>query len=112
MTDTIAAGSGDDVSRLVESAQRLGIELDAADTERWLAAMTTEEGVETSDIVIDEKDGVFGHRVSMLDFSPTRPGPVPPDRRGGRGDRARGHRRGSAGPVRLGRPVEDPDPPR
>ena len=70
MTDTTAAGSGDDVARLVESAQRLGIELDAADTERWLAAMTREEGVETSDIVIDEKDGVFGHRVSMLDFSP------------------------------------------
>ncbi len=70
MTDTTAAGSGDDVSRLVESAQRLGIELDAADTERWLAAMTKESGVETSDIVIDEEDGVFGHRVSMLDFSP------------------------------------------
>ena len=70
MTDTSAAGSGDDVARLVESAQRLGIELDAADTERWLAAMTSEEGVETSDIVIDTKDGVFGHRVSMLDFSP------------------------------------------
>jgi hypothetical protein len=67
MTDPTA---GDDVARLVESAQRLGIELDAADTERWLAAMTKEEGVETSDIVIDTKDGVFGHRVSMLDFSP------------------------------------------
>jgi hypothetical protein len=70
MTDTTtAADSGADVTRLVESAQRLGIELDAADTERWLTAMTREEGVETSDIVIDETDGVFGHRVSMLDFS-------------------------------------------
>jgi hypothetical protein len=69
MTDT-AASQDDDVARLVESAKRLGIELDAADTERWLAAMTRDEGVETSDIVIDEKDGVFGHRVSMLDFSP------------------------------------------
>ena len=71
MNDTTQAGSGgvDDVTRLVESAQRLGIELDAADTERWLAAMTREDGVETSDIVIDEQDGVFGHRVSMLDFS-------------------------------------------
>lgn len=59
----------DDVARLVESAHRLGIELDAAETQRWLAAMTREEGVETSDIVIDEADGVFGHRVSMLDFS-------------------------------------------
>ena len=73
MTDTTAAGPpGEaDVTRLVESAKRLGIELDAADTERWLAAMTKEDGVETSDIVIDEKDGVFGHRVTMLDFSPT-----------------------------------------
>ena len=78
MTDqgTTTAGAGEsgdtaDVDRLVESAKRLGIELDAADTERWLAAMTKDEGVETSDIVIDEKDGVFGHRVSMLDFSPT-----------------------------------------
>jgi len=72
MTDATAAepAGADDVTRLVESAQRLGIELDAADTERWLAAMTREEGVETSDIVIDEKDGVFGHRISMLDFSP------------------------------------------
>jgi hypothetical protein len=68
MTDTDA--SQDDVARLVESAKRVGIELDAADTERWLAAMTRDEGVETSDIVIDEEDGVFGHRVSMLDFSP------------------------------------------
>jgi hypothetical protein len=31
--------------------------------------MTREAGVETSDIVIDEEDGVFGHRISMLDFS-------------------------------------------
>jgi hypothetical protein len=67
MSDTAAP---DDVTRLVESAQRLGIELDAADTERWLAAMTREDGVETEDIVIDEAEGVFGHRVSMLDFSP------------------------------------------
>jgi len=67
MTDT---SSSADVARLVESAQQLGIELDAADTQRWLEAMTREEGVETSDIVIDEQDGVFGHRVTMLDFSP------------------------------------------
>jgi hypothetical protein len=71
MTDTTAGQpGGDDVARLAASAQRLGIELDAADTERWLAAMTKEPGVETSDIVIDAQDGVFGHRISMLDFSP------------------------------------------
>ena len=70
MTDQPTPAAAPDVARLVESAQRLGIELDAVDTERWLAAMTREDGVETSDIVIDEKEGVFGHRVSMLDFSP------------------------------------------
>ena len=46
MTESAAAGSGDAVARLVESARRLGIELDAADTERW-------------------------HKIAMLDFSPT-----------------------------------------
>ena len=61
--------SSDDVTRLVESAQRLGIELDEADTERWLAAMTAAPGVDASDVVIDAADGVFGHRISMLDFS-------------------------------------------
>lgn len=60
----------EEVARLVESAHRLGIELDEADTQRWLAAMTQPEGVEAEDIVIDEAEGVFGHRVSMLDFSP------------------------------------------
>ena len=71
MTDSTAATPPDvDVARIRESAQRLGIELDEADTQRWLAAMTQEEGVETSDIVIDESAGVFGHKVSMLDFSP------------------------------------------
>ncbi|WP_293069181.1 MULTISPECIES: hypothetical protein [unclassified Moorena] len=36
--------------------------------ERWMNSIT--ETTEGSDIVVDEKTGVFGHKVSMLDFDP------------------------------------------
>jgi hypothetical protein len=57
-----------EVSRIVESAQRLGIELDETEALQWLTAMAaTQTG---GDIVVDTRAGVFGHKVSMLDFSP------------------------------------------
>ncbi len=56
-----------DLKRIVESAQRLGIELDEAEALQWLSALAASQGDE---IVMDERSGVFGHRVSMLDFSP------------------------------------------
>jgi hypothetical protein len=55
-------------ARLIESANRLGVELDEAELERWMTAVTTTS--DGTDIVMDETTGVFGHRVSMLDFSP------------------------------------------
>lgn len=55
-------------ARLVESAHRLGVGLDEVELERWLTAVTTTS--DGTDIVMDEATGVFGHRVSMLDFSP------------------------------------------
>ena len=58
-----------DLSRLIESAGRLGVELDEAEALQWLTAMAVAEG-DGSDISVDEETGVFGHRVSMLDFSP------------------------------------------
>ncbi len=61
--------SDDAVSGIHESAKRLGIELDEAETRRWLEAMTQEPSAEVEDIVVDDQSGVFGHRVSMLDFS-------------------------------------------
>ncbi|MGH8903795.1 MAG: hypothetical protein ACRDYA_19500 [Egibacteraceae bacterium] len=54
-------------ARVIESANRLGIELDEAELEKWMTAVTTT--AEGTDIVMDEATGVFGHRVSMLDFS-------------------------------------------
>jgi len=52
---------------LRESAKRLGIELDEAEALQWLTAMAAEEGQEA--ISYDERSGIFGHKVAMLDFS-------------------------------------------
>lgn len=45
----------------------MGVELDEAEALRWLSAMAADTGGE---IVLDARSGTFGHRVSMLDFSP------------------------------------------
>ena len=60
-------GGEEALDRIIESARRLGIEMNEADARQWLAAI----GQNTSDpgVVIDERTGVFGHKVSMLDFS-------------------------------------------
>lgn len=56
------------LQQIMESAQRLGIELDEEDAANWLAAVeaSAEDGTL---ITLDEKSGVFGHRVTMLDFN-------------------------------------------
>lgn len=53
---------------IIESAARLGVELDEADTIQWLAAIAADSTGD--DVVVDADSGTFGHRVSMLDFSP------------------------------------------
>lgn len=58
----------DAIQRIMESAERLGVEIDEHDARRWLSAM--EAGPADEDIVIDEQQGIFGHHVAMLDFSP------------------------------------------
>ena len=57
-----------DLSRILDSAKRLGIELDEADALQWLAAMAS--GQSEDQLSIDHKNGVFGHRIAMLDFNP------------------------------------------
>ena len=56
-----------DLERIVGAARRMGVEMDEAEALRWLSAMAADSG---GDIVLDAGSGVFGHRVSMLDFSP------------------------------------------
>ncbi|MEQ1737759.1 MAG: hypothetical protein ABL886_15300 [Rhodoglobus sp.] len=57
-----------DIQSIVESAKRLGVELDEAATVQWLAAMSASDT--DDDVVVDSTSGTFGHKVSMLDFSP------------------------------------------
>ncbi len=57
-----------DLSGVIESASRFGIELDEAEALQWLTAMAATEA--SQNIVLDTRSGVFGHKVAMLDFSP------------------------------------------
>jgi hypothetical protein len=56
------------LERIMESATRLGIELDEADALQWMAAMAASQV--GGDVIFDTSAGVFGHKASMLDFSP------------------------------------------
>ena len=54
------------IARVVESATRMGVELDEREAAEWVAAMETEAS--GGDVVVDIDSGVYGHRVTMLDF--------------------------------------------
>jgi len=56
----------EDLSRIIESARRLGVEIDEEEALQWLTAMAAERD---ESVVMDKRTGVFGHKVSMLDFS-------------------------------------------
>ncbi len=63
----MATHSEDELKRIIESAQRLGVQVNEAEAQKWLDAATTDSGQD--DVVVDVRAGVFGHRLSMLDFS-------------------------------------------
>lgn len=56
------------LAAIVDSARRLGVELDEAEALQWLANIAAWQA--TDDMTIDDRSGVFGHKVVMLDFSP------------------------------------------
>lgn len=57
------------LSQIIESARRLGVEMDEEEALQWLTAIAAIKAREP-EIMIDEGTGVFGHKVSMLDFDP------------------------------------------
>lgn len=61
--------SSSDLEQILESAHRLGVEIDEEEAIQWLTAMAAAKA-DDEDIIVDIQSGVFGHRVSMLDFSP------------------------------------------
>ncbi len=64
---TTPSTPSDELARIVEAAGRLGIELDEGEALRWLTAIAAEPIGDQ--VVLDIGAGVYGHRVSMLDFS-------------------------------------------
>jgi hypothetical protein len=56
-----------DLERILESALRLGVEIKESEALQWLTNMAALK--DGGAITIDERTGVFGHNVSMLDFS-------------------------------------------
>jgi len=60
--------SDDAIAGIMESARRLGVEVDETEAARWLATMAREAA--GGDVVVDVDSGVYGHRVTMLDFTP------------------------------------------
>lgn len=56
-----------ELQQIVESAQRLGVEMDEAEALQWLSALSATKSDDR--VVFDHRAGVFGHRVTMLDFS-------------------------------------------
>ena len=70
MTEEIAeaASQTDPLDRVIQSALRLGVNIDAVEAAQWVAAMTAEQI--GANVVVDVGTGAFGHRASMLDFDP------------------------------------------
>jgi len=57
-----------DLKRIMESAHRLGIELDEEEALQWMTALISMKS--SLDISVDRDTGVFGNKIVMLDFSP------------------------------------------
>jgi hypothetical protein len=72
MTDKQSADhkhAEDEVQRIIEAAAKLGVEVDETDAAQWLTAMA---GAQTApgDFEVDARSGVYGHRITLLDFDP------------------------------------------
>ena len=65
----LGATAEEAVQRIVETARKLGIEVDEADAAQWLTAMAGSQAA-PGDFAVDAQSGVFGHRITLLDFDP------------------------------------------
>ncbi len=59
--------SDQELQNIIDSAKRLGVELDEEAAIQWLTAAAAAGADEIS---VDVKTGTFGHKITMLDFSP------------------------------------------
>jgi hypothetical protein len=71
MTTTEADDQTAALRKIIESAKRLGVEMDEAESLQWLSAIAAEQGRDDDDeITVDAESGTYGYRATMLDFSP------------------------------------------
>ena len=70
-----------ELARILESARRLGVEVNEADALQWLTNMATAK--DGNSITIDSRSGVFGHNITHARFQPARAGILPADRKAG-----------------------------
>ncbi|MBA4383611.1 MAG: hypothetical protein C0410_02645 [Anaerolinea sp.] len=56
-----------DLERIMESAKRLGVEIEEDEALQWLTSMASTK--DEDNITMNARTGVFGHKISMLDFS-------------------------------------------
>jgi len=61
------AKSEAELARILESARRLGVEVNETDALQWLTNMAISK--DGNEITMDHRSGVFGHNITMLDFS-------------------------------------------
>jgi hypothetical protein len=54
-----------ELKKIIKSAQRLGVEMDEADALQWLSSISAQS---QSEVIIDDRAGIFGASVSLLDF--------------------------------------------
>jgi hypothetical protein len=67
-TNNVENAPKEDLNRILESAKRLGVKMDEKGAHQWLNAMQANQ--DTGEVVLDTRNGVFGNKISMLDFSP------------------------------------------
>lgn len=58
----------EELNKIIDSARRLGVEMDEAEATQWLTAVSAAKS--ESEVVVDTRSGVFGHKITLLDFSP------------------------------------------
>jgi hypothetical protein len=63
--------SDKDLKEVIESAKRMNVELDEKEAREWLDAIQKASDDHEA-ITFDERTGVFGQNIAMLDFSPER----------------------------------------
>lgn len=63
----ISSTPQEEIKKIRESAQRLGIELDEDEALQWLTQMAVQD---KNEITVDAKNFVYGAKIAIMDFSP------------------------------------------